>query len=82
MDEWIERFKMEVMPVLQKINPLKIIIFGSRGRGDAGVESDIDVIVVSDYFKGIPFLKRMPMLLRMLDFEKHIDFFVLYKRGI
>ncbi len=74
MDEWIERFKMEVIPVLQKINPLKIIIFGSRVRGDAEVESDIDVIVVSDYFKGIPFLKRTPMLLRMLDFEKHIDF--------
>jgi len=73
MDKWIEKFK-EVIPVLQKINPSKIIIFGSRVRGDAKEESDIDVIVVSDYFKEIPFLKRMPMLLRMLSFEKHIDF--------
>jgi predicted nucleotidyltransferase len=73
MDEWIEKFK-EVIPVLQKINPSKIIIFGSRARGDGKEDSDIDVIVVSDYFKGIPFLKRTPMLLRMIDFEKHIDF--------
>jgi len=73
MDKWIEKFK-EVIPVLQKINPSEIIIFGSRARGDAKEDSDIDVIVVSDYFKGIPFLKRMPMLLRMIDFEKHIDF--------
>jgi predicted nucleotidyltransferase len=73
MDKWIENFK-EVIPVLQKINPSRIIIFGSRARGDGKEDSDIDVIVVSDYFKGIPFLKRMPMLLRMIDFEKHIDF--------
>jgi len=75
MDEWIEKFIEEAVPkIVKEIKPSRIIIFGSRARGDARETSDIDVIVVSDYFKGIPFLRRMPMLLRLVKFEKHIDF--------
>lgn len=74
-DRWIERFVKEAVPnIVKEINPSQIIIFGSRARGDAEESSDIDVIVVSDYFKGIPFLRRMPILLRLIKFEKHVDF--------
>lgn len=74
MDKWVKKLVTEGLPVLQKLNPSKIIIFGSRARGDAEEYSDIDVIVVSEFFRDIPFLKRMPLVLRMLNFEKHIDF--------
>jgi len=73
-DKWIGKFIKEVLPVLVKINPSKIIIFGSRVKERAKEDSDIDVIVISEYFKEIPFLKRMPLLLNMINFEKHIDF--------
>jgi len=35
-----------------------LILFGSRARGDPEPESDYDLIVVSEDFDGVPFLKR------------------------
>jgi len=32
--------------IVQDFNPLRIILFGSYARGDAGPESDIDLLVV------------------------------------
>ena len=32
--------------IVQGYRPLRIIIFGSRGRGDAASDSDVDVLVV------------------------------------
>lgn len=74
-DMWIEKFINEAVPrILKEIKSAKIIIFGSRVRGEAKDESDIDVIVISDHFRGMPFLKRMPELLKLVKFGKHIDF--------
>lgn len=52
----------------------RVITFGARARGDAGEGSDLDVIVVADSLEGMPFLKRMPFLLKLVQFEKYIDF--------
>ena len=74
-DELLDRFLKEALPkIVQKFKPSKIIVFGSRVRGNARSDSDIDVIVVSDRFKNIPFIRRMPMLLRLVRFDQHIDF--------
>jgi predicted nucleotidyltransferase len=51
-----------------------VILFGSRARGEARGDSDLDVIVVAQAFEGAPFLKRMPMMLRMVRFPRHVDF--------
>jgi predicted nucleotidyltransferase len=32
--------------IVREFNPLKIILFGSRARGDARVDSDVDLLVV------------------------------------
>jgi predicted nucleotidyltransferase len=32
--------------IIRECHPLKIILFGSHGRGEAGLESDIDLLVV------------------------------------
>jgi uncharacterized protein len=32
--------------IVQDFNPLRIILFGSHARGDAGPESDVDLLVV------------------------------------
>lgn len=74
-DEWVERFIREALPVIRNVlSPSTVIVFGSRVRGRCAEESDIDVIIVSDYFKGMPFLGRMPMMLRMLRFPWPVDF--------
>ena len=74
-DRWIDLFIREALPKIKgKINPSRVIIFGSRVGGFATEDSDIDVIVVSDFFKNVNFLERMSMLLKLIRFEKHIDF--------
>lgn len=74
-DRWIERFRHEVVPLLiSEFEAEKIILFGSRVQNTAREESDIDVIVISSYFITVPFLKRMPLILRKAPFPKHIDY--------
>lgn len=74
-DKWIEEFKRVALPILtEEFKPKKVLVFGSRARGVATEESDIDVIVVSSFFADIPFLKRMPLVLRKIRFPKHVDY--------
>ena len=74
-DMWLERFKKEVLPILiEQVKPSKVLLFGSRITENATEDSDIDVIVVSERFKTIPFLNRMEMILRLTRFPKHVDY--------
>jgi predicted nucleotidyltransferase len=74
-DKWLQRFKNEVVPILVKeFKPENVIVFGSRVTGNANKDSDIDVVIIAQSFKGIPFIKRMPMALRKARFPKHIDY--------
>jgi uncharacterized protein len=40
---WIDRMADEIV---QRFHPLRLILFGSYARGDAGRDSDIDFLVV------------------------------------
>lgn len=74
-DLWVRRFKRKALPVLISVfKPKEIIIFGSRISGKAHENSDIDVVMISDSFKNIPFIKRMPLVLKKAPFEKHVDY--------
>ncbi len=42
----------------QQIDAQKVILFGSRARGDWLRESDYDFVVVSERFEGVPFPQR------------------------
>lgn len=44
-----------------------VVIFGSRVRGDAMKHSDLDVILVSSDFEGIPFPDRASRILESYD---------------
>lgn len=57
----------ELREFLGSFSHLKItraILFGSRATGDYLMDSDIDLIMVSDDFTGVPFLERIPPFLR------------------
>ncbi|NYB52255.1 MAG: nucleotidyltransferase domain-containing protein [Methanobacteriaceae archaeon] len=45
--------------IKEKYQPEKILIFGSRARGDHLLESDMDIIIVSSKFQGIDWIKRI-----------------------
>ncbi len=59
--------------VKASINVDKIILFGSRARGDALKESDIDLMVVSKDFEGVPFVRRLELLALMWRFPKGLE---------
>ncbi|MDE2978711.1 MAG: nucleotidyltransferase domain-containing protein [Acidobacteriota bacterium] len=35
-----------VRAIVAEVDPEKVILFGSRGRGDAGADSDVDLLVI------------------------------------
>ncbi len=57
----------KIVNVLRKHLPdAKILLFGSRARGDELKDSDIDLIVVSRAFEGMSFTDRASYVLRIL----------------
>jgi len=50
-----------------------VLAFGSRARGEALAESDLDLVVVSERFQGMPFLERTSRLLADLDVPFPVD---------
>jgi uncharacterized protein len=74
-DSLVQQFVHHALPrIVARLQPEQVILFGSRARGDARSDSDLDVIVVARAFEEVPFLKRMPMMLRMVRFPRHVDF--------
>lgn len=53
----------------------RVILFGSRARGDNFVDSDFDVVVVSNDFREIPFFKRIDEMLKYWDFSYDLEIF-------
>jgi predicted nucleotidyltransferase len=45
--------------IKEKFAPEKIILFGSRARGDNLIESDVDILIVSTKFKGMNWRERI-----------------------
>jgi stress-induced morphogen len=58
-DDKVARFRADVLPQLvAQYRPSKVLVFGSRARGDALKDSDLDVVIVSQAFAGVPWLDR------------------------
>jgi hypothetical protein len=73
-DKIISKFLTEKLDIIiSKFNPEKLILFGSRVWGTPTDESDIDLIIVSDVFKGQKFTGRMAQFLKEVRFSEHID---------
>ncbi len=67
-DPVVRRFAARYLPRLrQRYQPELVLAFGSRVRGEALVESDLDLLVVSARFRGVPFLERASTILTDLD---------------
>jgi predicted nucleotidyltransferase len=46
----------------KKIKVSKVILFGSAARGEMNQDSDLDLIVLSDSFRHMSFIKRLQLL--------------------
>jgi predicted nucleotidyltransferase len=61
-----------VQRIVAKFHPEQVILFGSQARGDAGLDSDVDLLVVMDFEgtardKGLEILQTLHDILVPLD---------------
>lgn len=72
-------FKKELSSYLKKLkeelNVEEVIFFGSRVCGNHLLDSDLDIIVISKSFEGMPFLQRMELLYRLWDGKHTLEQF-------
>ncbi len=59
--------------IVATFSPRHIIVFGSRVNGTARPDSDIDLIIVSDAFEGIPFLQRVRLFHERIPWHLRVD---------
>jgi predicted nucleotidyltransferase len=70
VNDEIEKFLKKIKEV---IHVEKVIIFGSRARGDNLIDSDVDLIIVSGDFEGIPYYERMDKLILLWESPLDLD---------
>ena len=66
--------------IVQEYQPESIILFGSRARGDASEDSDIDLLVICDRKKDTPRPHRGKELRRKLAKVPHPFDLLIYSR--
>jgi len=71
--EAIKKLESFLKKVKKKFNPKLVILFGSRARDDYLEDSDYDLLIVSEEFKGKNILKRMEELYELLDEPIEVD---------
>src|SRR5438093_12578866 len=64
-----------VKRIVKKFHPEQIILFGSQARGDAGPDSDIDLLVVMSVAKSVR-ETRLEISLALPDFPIPVDVIV------
>jgi predicted nucleotidyltransferase len=69
-NDFLSKYK-ETIKSLYK--PHGVWLFSSRSGGFPNEESDIDLIIVSEKFRGSKFIYRMGGFLKNIDYHKHID---------
>ena len=67
-DPVVRKFAARYLPRLKRqYRPQLVMVFGSRVKSEALADSDLDLLVVSERFRGVPFLERLSVVLRDLD---------------
>lgn len=69
--ENLKEFKVKIK---KEFKVKKIILFGSRVHNYYGRDSDVDLIIVSDWFKGKTPLERSPKLYLEWNLDYPVDF--------
>jgi predicted nucleotidyltransferase len=73
-DVKLAAFVRDCLPTVRgQLAPLRVIAFGSRVRGDALCDSDLDLVLVSPWFSRLRFLERAPAVLELLDYPAGLE---------
>ncbi len=69
----VDEIKKFVKRVKEVIRVEKLIVFGSRARGDYLEDSEVNLIIVSRDFEGVPFYERMDKLILLWESPLDLD---------
>lgn len=73
-DPIVKRFAADYLPELRRrYDPELVLVFGSRARGDALADSDLDLLIVSERFRTLSFTERATAVLTDLDMSFAVD---------
>ncbi|PVU74725.1 nucleotidyltransferase [Acidianus hospitalis] len=61
-EEMLRRAELFIEDVKKEINVKEVYVVGFRARGDYLDTSDIDLVIISDDFKGMRYIDRMEKL--------------------
>jgi len=67
------RFRRFIARLRRDLKPERVILFGSRARGDNRAGSDYDLLIVSDRFQGVPWIERAPLVIRLWDLPLDVE---------
>ncbi|MCL5429364.1 MAG: nucleotidyltransferase domain-containing protein [Chloroflexi bacterium] len=71
---------LEIIEQLKTLEPEKIILFGSQAGGEAGLESDIDIAIITETDK--PFHERLIEARRLIRSTVPLDLFIFTNKEI
>ena len=62
-----------IKKVKEKFKPEKVLLFGSRARGEHLESSDYDILIVSERFRGYEFKERIVEAYRLIDKPLNVE---------
>jgi len=66
IDSFIEKIK-------KRFNPQKILLFGSRARGDNLKDSDYDILIISNEFRDLNFRERIIEIYKLVEEPLNVE---------
>ncbi|MFV2040784.1 MAG: nucleotidyltransferase domain-containing protein [Candidatus Hydrothermarchaeales archaeon] len=66
----IDRF---IKKIKKRFNPQKILLFGSRARGDNLKDSDYDILIISNEFKNLNFRERIIEVYKLVEEPLNVE---------
>ncbi len=67
------QFRRFLARLRRDLEPERVILFGSRARGDNRADSDYDLLIVSARFRGLPWIERAPLVIRLWDLPLDVE---------
>ncbi len=66
-------FRRFLKRLKKELRPTRVLLFGSRARGEHRRDSDYDLVVVSRKFLRVRWIWRAPMVFRLWDLPLDLD---------
>ena len=66
-------FRAFMKRMTRALRPQRVILFGSRARGDHRADSDYDLLIVAPRFRRVPWVERAAIVLHLLDRPLYLE---------